>query len=123
MPVKPMKPGRASPCPATLNTTGARGMSITTTFKNTHLITLDEIGEMFPAHGKFNTELNELRAAKVERDALREAIKAYHMAVIVRNITAYPHPDDRIAMAKRIDETQEALFSLIRPRPNRKRLS
>ena len=36
-------------------------MSITTTFRHTHLITLDEIGEIFPKNGKFNTELNGMR--------------------------------------------------------------
>jgi len=43
-------------------------MSITTTFRNTSQITIDEISEMFPKQGRFNTELNELRAAKVDRD-------------------------------------------------------
>jgi len=55
------------------------------------------------------------RVAQLEAEqcVLRAAVEAYHAAVIARNITAYPHPDDRIALAKRIDETQEALFSLI----------
>ena len=42
-----------------------------------------------------------------------QALKAYYSATVERNSTPYPEPDDRMRMAKAIDDTQAALFSLL----------